>query len=115
MKTTAKLWIALLILVLLSPLGLILPAWLGAGSAWGEWSGEEIRKLVGCVPAGMKHVAELWKAPMPDYAFRGQESAPLPALSVSYIVSGIVGVAVVVVLTYLLGKLLARRGDPDAP
>lgn len=114
MKTTAKLWIALLILVLLSPLGVILPAWLGAGSAWGEWSGEEIRKLVGYIPAGMKHVAEFWKAPMPDYAFRGQESARLPALSFSYIVSGIVGVAAVVVLTYLLGKALARREDTDA-
>ena len=32
MKTAAKLWIGLLALVVLSPLGLILPARLGAGS-----------------------------------------------------------------------------------
>ena len=114
MKTITKLWIALLILVVLSPLGLILPAWLGAGSAWGEWSSEEISKLVGYVPSGMEHVAQLWKAPMPDYALPGQENAPLSALSASYIFSGIIGVAVIVALTLLIGKVLARRENSES-
>ena len=114
MKATTKLWIGLATLVVLSPLGLILPAALGSGSAWGEWSGEEMRKLVGYVPSGMARLANLWKAPMPDYALKGQENAPLGALSVSYILSGIVGVAVVVLAAILLGKALAHRERPDA-
>ena len=113
MKTVTKLWIALLILVLLSPLGLILPARFGAGSAWGEWSIEEIRHLTGYVPQGMKRAAEQWKAPIPDYALRGQETAGLPALSASYILSAVIGIAVVAALTYLIGKALARRERSD--
>ena len=114
MKATTKLWLALLALVVLSPLGLIVPARLAAGSAWGEWSAEEIGQLVGYLPSGMARLANLWKAPMPDYAFRGQEQAPLPALSISYIISGLLGVAAVVAVAILLGKALARRERPDA-
>ena len=109
MKSTTKLWIGLTALILLSPLGLILPAKLGAGSAWGEWSSDEIRKLVGYVPKGMSKLGELWKAPMPDYAFKGQENAPLHTLSVSYIAAGLLGAAVAAALAILAGKLLARR------
>jgi hypothetical protein len=114
MKATIKLWIGLAALVVLSPLGLILPAKFSAGSAWGEWSGEEMQQLVGYVPAGMSRLASLWKAPMPDYALKGQQAAPLGALSMSYILSGVVGVAVVVLLTILLGKALARRERTEA-
>jgi len=114
MKAMTKLWVGLAALVVLSPLGLMLPAKLGAGSAWGEWSGEEIRKLVGYVPSGMGRLADLWTAPLPDYALRGQESAPLGALSMSYILSGIVGVMMVVLITVVLGKAMARRERSDA-
>jgi hypothetical protein len=113
-KTTSKLWIGLLALIVLSPLGLILPAKLGAGSAWGEWSAEEIRRLVGYVPPGMSRLGEVWKAPMPDYAFRGQESAPVHTLSISYIIAGVIGVAVVAALAILVGKVLARREDNES-
>ena len=114
MKTTTKLWLALVALVLLSPLGLILPAEFAAGSAWGEWSAGEIEQLVGYLPSGMSRLADLWQAPMPDYAFRGQESAPLHALSISYLVSGLLGVAVVVGVVMLVGKALAHRERSDA-
>ena len=114
MKATTKLWIGLAALVMLSPLGLILPAKFGAGSAWGEWSGEEMEKLVGYLPSGMSRLADLWKAPMPDYALKGQEKAPLSALSASYILSAVLGVAVVAGVAILLGKALARRERSDA-
>ena len=110
-----KLWIGLAALIVLSPLGLIIPARFGAGSAWGEWSTEELDKLVGYAPGGMSRISELWKAPMPDYALKGQESAPLHALSFSYVVSGLIGVAIVVALTLLLGRVLTRRENDDAP
>ncbi len=109
-----KLWIGLAILIILTPLGLIIPARFGAGSAWGEWSAEELDKMVGYVPGGMSSIAEIWRAPMPDYALRGQEDAPLHTLSFSYVLSGLIGVAVVVALTIILGRLLTRRGNEDA-
>lgn len=115
MKTSKKLWIGILALILLSPLGLIIPARFGAGSAWGEWSGEEIKKLVGYVPSGMSKLADRWKAPMPDYAFKGQENAPLHTLSVSYIISAVVGVAVVVGIVIVIGKALSRRDESNTP
>ena len=114
MKAKAGLWIGIATLILLSPLGLIVPAKLGAGSAWGEWSIREINKLVGYAPAGMSKLSKLWKSPLPDYAFRGQESASVHALSLSYIISGILGVIAVSVLTLLIGKVLACRDKPDA-
>jgi hypothetical protein len=114
MRATTKLWIGLAALVAFSPLGLILPARFGGGSAWGEWSGEEIRKLVGYLPSGMARVADLWKPPMPDYALKGRGSAPLGALSMSYILSAVIGVVVVILVSIILGKALARRERSDA-
>jgi cobalt/nickel transport protein len=109
MKTYRKLWIRLLALIILSPLGLILPARFNAGSAWGEWSTEEIHKLVGYVPAGMSKLSERWKAPMPDYAFKGQGNGSIRSLSISYVISAFIGVAVVAGITVLIGKALAHR------
>ena len=106
MSTTRKLWIGLAILILLSPLGLVIPAKLGAGSAWGEWSKDEVHRMVGYTPSGMSKLADRWKALMPDYGFRHQGNAHQGA---SYILTGIVGVAVVAGVAILLGKALAKR------
>jgi len=115
MKPVTKLWIGIGILILLSPLGLILPARFGAGSAWGEWSSKELHKLVGYAPPGMSKLEGFWKAPMPDYAFKGQANAPLHTQSISYILSAALGVIVVAALAILIGKVLARREDSDTP
>lgn len=37
MKTISKLWILIAILVILTPTGIILPAYFKSGPAWGEW------------------------------------------------------------------------------
>ena len=109
MKTTRKLWIGLLILAVLSPLGLLLPAWLGAGSAWGEWSSEEIKGLVGYVPVQMERLGDLWHAPLPDYSAPGAKQAGLGMQSLWYIVSALVGLGLVVGLSWLAGRWLARN------
>ncbi len=114
MQTITRLWIGLIALVLLSPLGLILPAEFGARSAWGEWSADEMQSLVGYVPRGMEQLSTIWHAPMPDYAMRGQEHASLHSLSVSYILSGLMGMALVVLLSVLIGRVLAKRENYDA-
>jgi cobalt/nickel transport protein len=110
MKTITKLWLGLLSLIVLSPLGLILPARFGAGSAWGEWNSEEITKLVGYMPSGMSRLGDIWKAPVPDYRFRGQENASIHTLSIAYVCAGLVGLAVVSALSILVGKALTSRG-----
>ncbi|MCE5199890.1 MAG: cobalt transporter CbiM [Armatimonadota bacterium] len=109
-----RLAMALGAIVLISPLGLYLPAKFGAGSAWGEWSTDEIRHITGYVPQQMSKLGSLWNAPLPDYAARGQESAGLSALSVSYIMSGLVGVLIIGALVIALKRFLVRK-DNDGP
>jgi cobalt/nickel transport protein len=108
MSKIKKLWVGVGVLALLSPLGVILPKLFGAGGAWGEWGLEEIEKIAGFVPAGMKRLAETWKAPLPDYALPGRSNG-LAGESFGYAVTAIVGVAFTAGLMYLLAKLLARK------
>ena len=111
MKITTKLWIGLGMLIVLSPLGLLLPEHFKAGAAWGEWGIDEIKKLTGYVPQGLEKLAQLWNAPLPDYAVKGWEGKGLSHLSFAYIISAIVGMAATAIVVLLLGKLLARRGQ----
>lgn len=55
MKTATKLWIGIGILILLSPLGLLLPEHFKAGDAWGEWGAGTFKELVGYIPQGLKN------------------------------------------------------------
>ena len=111
MKITTKFLIGLVVLVALSPLGLILPAHFKAGSAWGEWGADEMQKLVGYVPKGLTKLSSLWSAPMPDYAFKGWEEKGLSRLSFAYIISAIVGIGIIVLVTIGIGKLLSKKDD----
>jgi len=96
--------------VLLSPLGVVLPALFNAKGAWGEWDLDEIEKIIGFVPEGMKRLARVWKAPLPDYAVPGQ-SRGLAGESLGYILTAVIGVAVTAGAMYLLAKILSRRND----
>ena len=111
MKITTKLWIGMAILIVLSPLGLILPEHFKAGSAWGEWGADEMQALVGYVPKGLAKFASFWHAPMPDYAFKGWGKKGLSHLSFAYLISAIVGIAIVSVAAWLIGKILAKKGN----
>ena len=112
---TRRLWIILLVLAALTPLGLWLPARLGAGTAWGEWGPEELVKRVGFIPRGMARIAGLWKAPAPDYAPPGWEGKSLAHQSGAYIISAVVGLAVVAVIMWWLGRWLSKREKASAP
>jgi hypothetical protein len=109
MKTITKLYIGLGILAVLSPAGLVLPAYFNGGDAWGEWGTDTIKNLTGYIPAGMKKVASVWSAPLADYAFKGQESAGFGSLSITYIASAIAGVALCIGAAYLIAKLLVKK------
>ena len=108
MTTTKKLWIGIGILILFTPLGLMVPKWFGAEGAWGEWGLDEIEKVAGFVPEGMKRLAEIWKAPLPDYALPGQSTGPIVE-SIGYVLSAIIGIAFTAGLMYIITKLLVRK------
>lgn len=99
MKTVVKLWIFIAILIALTPLGLWLPAYFRARPAWGEWTPEEIRSLIGFIPIGIARLSVLWNAPIPDY---GQGAA-------GYIASAILGVVVITAFIFLAGRFLGRK------
>ncbi len=104
-----RLWIILLVLAVLTPIGLWVPAHFHAGDAWGEWSLGTIREQTGRVPPGMAREAGRWQAPMADYApVRRSPSA-------GYVVSALVGIVVCGGLLWFLGRWLTRREARDAP
>jgi len=95
------------VLALLSPLGL-----LAAGTAWGEWGADQIEdvvaggKALGFVPAGMEKGWSL-RALFPDYGVSG-----LPEW-LGYVLSAVIGVALLVIAFKLLG-LLRKEPRPAA-
>ena len=109
MKLITKLWIGIAVLIVLSPLGLLLPEHFKAGDAWGEWGVDAFNELVGYVPKGLEKLSGLWTAPIPDYAFKGWEEKGLGSLSFAYIISAIIGIAFTVCVILLIGKFLSRK------
>ncbi len=98
-----KLWLGLGIMALLTPLGLILPELFKAGEAWGEWGTATLEKILGYLPEGLKRMAEIWKAPLPDYGF-GNEEATLAKRLIFYLISGVIGVVIVGGAIYLISR-----------
>jgi hypothetical protein len=95
-------------MALVSPIGLYLPEFLRAGAAWGEWSLEEVRRMVGYAPSGMEKLVNVWQAPIPDYALPGQEEAPLGHRSLSYMFSALLGIGACGGTTYVLTRWLTK-------
>lgn len=90
-KKTGAIWGLILGLICLTPLGL-----LATGTAWGEWSREEISGLAGYTPQGMSDGLD-YSALLPDYSVSG-----LPEVA-GYVVSAVLGVAILVIIFKLLG------------
>jgi len=107
-----RLTLGLLLLALLSPLGLYLPAKFGAGSAWGEWSASEIQKLAGYIPCQFKSIESIWKAPLPDYTVPGGEAASAGVSYLWYVVSAILGIGIIVIVSIALRKVFIGK-EPD--
>jgi len=108
MKAYKKYLLFIAILLVLSPIGIWLPELLHAGDAWGEWSVESVKEQTGVEPKGMKKDAALYEAPIPDYNL-GKEKEGLRSASASYIISGLVGIGIILALTLGSMKLIARK------
>lgn len=109
MKLIANLWIGIGVLILLSPLGLILPEHFKAGDAWGEWGVDAFKELVGYIPQGLEKLSSLWSAPIPDYSLKGSEGKSLAVFSFDYILSALVGVIICAGIVFIIGKILSRK------
>ena len=108
-STMKKMLLGLVVLALLSPVGIIIPDKVKAGSAWGEWGTDEIQKMVGFVPQGMKKLADLWQAPMPDYGFKGWEEKGLGMQSLAYVISAAVGMGIIGGIALLFGRIAKQK------
>jgi cobalt/nickel transport protein len=108
-STMKKMLLGLVVLALLSPVGIIIPDKVKAGSAWGEWGTDEIQKMVGFIPQGMQKVADIWQAPMPDYAFKGWEEKGLGMMSLAYVISAAVGMGIIAGIALLFGKIVHQK------
>ncbi len=102
MKPAAKplrwLWAALGVLILLTPIGV-----LAGGTAWGEWSPEQLRARLGFVPAGLGRLGGAWTAAMPAYA-----PAFIKNPLLGYLFAAVVGSVLVIAITWGLARLLSH-------
>jgi len=104
-RSIAWLWAVLGVGILLTPIGM-----LAQGTAWGEWSGAELQARLGFVPAGMAGLGGVWTAAMPGYA-----PAFIRNPFAGYVVAGVVGVVLIVALTWGVARLLAGSESDDTP
>lgn len=99
----APVYALLTVLICAVPLGLI-----AEGTAWGEWSADEIAGVVsdgtalGYIPSGMTSGFEL-STIFPDYSVAG-----LPAAA-GYILSAVIGVAIVVILFRIISASMKEK------
>lgn len=101
------LWLALLALILAAPLGLLAP-----GTAWGEWSAEELSQNgLGFIPQGLASLSNLWGAPLAGYDLSSFKNPTL-----GYALSAVLGVLLVVFVAWLFTTLfsLGKSGRSKA-
>jgi cobalt/nickel transport system permease protein len=108
-----RLGFAVAALALLSPLGLVLVARFGGGTAWGEWSADELSKLTGHLPSGFQRLSSLWRAPLPDYGPPRAEGASAAAQGAWYAASAVLGAAAIVAAVFGLRRLFTKKDRDD--
>jgi len=91
-----KIFYPLLIVLALAPLGL-----LSEYPAWAEWENEYYQEALGFIPKGIENAFHV-KALLPDYTVSGMNDV------VAYYLSGLIGIALIFGIFYLLGKKFAR-------
>jgi hypothetical protein len=108
MNNYKKYLLFLTILAVLTPVGIILPHYFKAGEAWGEWSVKTVKEQTGIEPSGMKKDAAIYNAPVPDYN-AGDENDSIARQSGNYIISGLIGAGIILILTFGAVKLFSRK------
>jgi len=104
-RSATQLWVAVAVLMLLTPLGI-----LAVGTAWGEWSPAELASAASqagtpaSLPAGLQRLSHLWTAPFPAYA-----PSFVRSRSFGYMLSAMFGVGFLLCLSFLLHRILQRH------
>jgi len=108
LRQNTKYAVLLIFLAVLTPVGIIIPNLFNAGSAYGEWSTDELNKILGFVPEGILKFANSWSGVFPDYSIAGIAEQNTFANSLLYIVCGFFGLALTVLAVYLILKLICQ-------
>jgi cobalt/nickel transport system permease protein len=96
------LWGGLVVLMFASPLGLLAP-----GTAWGEWGTSQLKGLgFEAVPAGLEKLSGFWGAPLAGYSLHA-----LGNVNLGYILSAVVGIAIVTLVVWLFMLLLTSGSN----
>jgi cobalt/nickel transport protein len=109
-KLQKKILVVLLLLCLITPVGILFPAFFNAGDAWGEWSAQTVKELVGYVPKGLEKYSDIYKAPIPGYTVNTKDRSIMHK-SGFYIVSGLLGATITYVVMLLITKIIVRNGE----
>ncbi|MCI0616117.1 cobalt transporter CbiM [bacterium] len=97
-------WLVLALFVFLTPLGLLAP-----GTAWGEWSSDQLSHIgLGFVPEGLKKWEGFWTAAFHDYLIPGVGE------NTGYILSALIGVAIIISI-FVLANFIHRRFQNRTP
>jgi cobalt/nickel transport protein len=89
-------------------LGILLPIVFNAGEAWGEWSAQTVKDLIGYVPQGLARYSHVWTAPLPDYTINAVDKSVVHQ-SGFYLVSGVFGATVTYVVMLIISRLIVRN------
>lgn len=98
-----KYWYALIALIIFAPLGL-----LAQGTAFGEWSGDNLKSKLGFIPDGMARFGDKWNSLLPGYSIPGFGSTFLKS-SIGYIFCAIVALIVILTITGIISLLQRRK------
>lgn len=96
-KNRKLIYVIVGMLIVLTPLGL-----LASGRAFGEWSSEEMKKLVGYVPKGMANGFK-YNSPFTDYSVKFFNDY------IGYILSALIGVIVILIVFKIINKINAKE------
>ncbi|MCX7830414.1 MAG: cobalt transporter CbiM [Acidobacteria bacterium] len=107
-QITKKLSFFIVALCLLSPLGIIVPYFLKAGGAWGEWGSDELKEIAGFIPSGLLKLESVWSSPFPDYVFPFLKKEGLFWESIFYVISAFTGIFILSGCFYLI-RVFARQ------
>jgi cobalt/nickel transport system permease protein len=98
-------WIALAILALLTPLGIV-----SAGGAWGEWGLDGVRERSGVVPEGMRRsAAGAHDAPLGDYAVPGLGGSSFRE-GLGTVAAAFAGAGATALAAYGIGRVMRHGG-----
>ncbi len=95
-----KIYILLLVLTLLVPLGLLTDA-----DAWGEWDVDYFKTHLGFIPQGAVKLQNMlnFKHLLPDYSIPGSNEV------IGYYISAIVGIILIGAIYYLIYLFIKRK------